>query len=309
MMSRSFLLALAASNLALLACSTPPDAGGFAPGSGSSGSNPGGSSGTFGGSTSSSSGATNGDDCSESAKLVYVVTSENELYSFKPDTLTFTRIGELQCNAGGATPNSMAVDRNGTAWVNYNNGTLWKVSTTNASCQSTSFSTSVNRVGMAFASNAANSKDETLFVVHFKDGAPDKDGLGLYSVDLSTLKEKSIGDFSGSLRQQGAELTGTGNGELFGFFTTTPANLAAIDKATAATPSPQSLASVSTENSFAFSYWGGDFWLYTATAGSSSKVTRVKASTDNSVSVVKSNLGFSIVGAGVSTCAPTTFPK
>ena len=34
----------------------------------------------------------------------------------------------------GATPNSMAVDRSGTAWVNYSDGRLFKVSTKDAKC-------------------------------------------------------------------------------------------------------------------------------------------------------------------------------
>jgi hypothetical protein len=38
-------------------------------------------------------------------------------------------------------------------------------------------------------------------------------------------------------------------------------------------------------------------------------VTRLKAATDNTLSVVKQQIGFRIVGAGVSTCAPTTPPK
>ena len=38
--------------------------------------------------------------------------------------------------------------------------------------------------------------------------------------------------------------------------------------------------------------------------GSSTSVTRYKTSTDKSIEVVKQNIGFRIVGAGVSTCVP-----
>ena len=54
------------------------------------------------------------DGCSEEAKLIYVLSDENELYSFKPDDKLFTLIGTLGCQTS-MSPNSMAVDRNATA--------------------------------------------------------------------------------------------------------------------------------------------------------------------------------------------------
>src|SRR4051794_28714924 len=59
-----------------------------------------------------------GDDCSDAARLVYVLTDANELYSFQPADRRFTRIGTLGCRTN-LQPNSMAVDRSATAWVNY----------------------------------------------------------------------------------------------------------------------------------------------------------------------------------------------
>lgn len=299
----------------LLNCSgSEAPAGGFSTesassGGASSGSTPGASSSGFGGEV-PDAGA--GAGCSEEAKLVYVLSREKDLYSFKPDTLTFARIGTLGCAAGTATPNSMAVDRSGTAWVNYNDGSLWKVSTKDASCTSTTLPHSLGRFGMAFSSNGVGSSEETLYVMDMADDIlpfDDKDGRGLYTIDLKAMSISPVGDFSGSLAQQGAELTGTGDGKLFGFFTTRPASLAEIQKSNAATPSPRSLSSVDTGTAWAFSFWGGDFWLYTATGVGSSDVTRVKASSDNSISVVKRQVGFGIVGAGVSTCAPLAPPK
>ncbi|HEX3343968.1 MAG TPA: hypothetical protein VHS09_05315, partial [Polyangiaceae bacterium] len=87
--------------------------------SGSSGGSSGGSSsGSFGdgGGSGSSSG---GSDCTgQAADFVYVLSAENDLYSFAPDKKLFTKIGPLACNTA-LSPNSMAVDRNATAYVNY----------------------------------------------------------------------------------------------------------------------------------------------------------------------------------------------
>jgi hypothetical protein len=192
------------------------------------------------------------------------------------------------------------------------------VSTADASCQSTPFKPGQHgfqRFGMAFSSNSAGSNDETLFVCGIENDPFTNQlrGKGLATIDLSSFTLTLIGDFSGALRGQGAELTGTGDGKLYGFFTTNPAQLAEIDKTSAATPSPRSLDNVRTGTDWAFSFWGGDFWFYTADAqtnpGDTTDVTRLKTATDSSLGVVKSQIGFRIVGAGVSTCAPTSPPK
>jgi hypothetical protein len=268
------------------------------------------------------------DGCSEAAKLVYVVDINNGLHSFYPATLTFKTIGTLSCPSPGTdeqgevgTPNSMAVDRSGVAWVNFTSGKLFKVSTTDASCSATSFNPTkygTRRVGMGFSSNAAGSKEETLFVTPFTQdpfgGASTGDGLA--QIDLGSFTLSKVGNFTNGLGAKPSELTGTGDGQLYGFFTTSPAKLAEIDKGSAATPTAgqKTLTGVSTGNAWAFSFWGGDFWFYTSGVSTqnpneTSKVTQYKKSGDGSISVVKSSIGFNIVGAGVSTCAPTTPPK
>ncbi|MDB4935352.1 MAG: hypothetical protein JWP87_2324 [Labilithrix sp.] len=280
-------------------------------GPGNGGFSDGGSSGTIGGNNPNDGGTGNQSGCSEAAKLVYVVTDQNELFSFKPDTTTFAKIGELACPSGGATPNSMAVDRTGVAWVNFSDGGLFKVSTADASCEATTYEKNqlgFGRFGMAFATNSATSTEESLYVVGIEGT---NGGKGLGKIDLTTMKLTKLGDFSGSLQGQGAELTGTGDGHLYGFFTTQPyATLAEIDKATGATSGDASLNGVNTGNAWAFSFWGGDFWFYTSQGLQPSTVTRKQTSTNGSLSTAKNDVGgFRIVGAGVSTCAPTTPPR
>lgn len=247
--------------------------------------------------------------CSDAAKLVYVVSDVNELFSYNPGAGTFAKIGELNCPSNGATPNSMAVDRSGTAWVNFSDGGLYKVSTADASCQATTYQKQQGgfvRFGMAFATDSATSDKETLYVVGIEGTLA---GKGLGKIDLTSMTLTKLGDFSGDLQGQGAELTGTGDGRLFGFFTTQPnATLAQIDKSTGATSKEMPLDGVNTGTAWAFSFWGGDFWFYTSDGGPST-VTRQQASTNGNLSVATNDVGgFRIVGAGVSTCAPTTPP-
>ena len=205
---------------------------------------------------------------------------------------------------------AMAVDRFGFAWVVYEDGSLWKVDTKDARCAATTFvpdQEGFHRFGMGFSTDATSGSAESLFVA-------DHDGKGLGKIDLKTMKLKAIGSFDGILTGRAAELTGTGDGRLFGFFTTSPAQVGELAKGTGSAVTHDELATVSTGTDWAFSFWGGDFYLYTAndTGGlpqnqKGSSVTRFRPS-DNSVTVVLPTIGFNIVGAGVSTCAPTTAP-
>lgn len=308
---RLLLISVACVTLGALACScsTSDVRPGFESTRFGDGTGPG--SGSFGGDDAGSSGPGAQGGCSAATKLVYVVNDRNGLYRFAPDELTFTEVGTLKCPSGGATPNSMAVDRSGTAWINFSDGRLFKVSTEDASCEATAFEPRQHgfvRFGMAFAANAAGSDQETLFVSGILDGNL---GLGLASIDLGTLKLTPIGDYDGPLRGTGAELTGTGDGKLYGFFTTATATSAEIDKTTGATSNRTTLTGVNTGAAWAFSFWGGDFWFYTASGGAPSSVTRLATSDSGQITKAKDSVGEvgRIVGAGVSTCAPTAPPK
>ena len=60
---------------------------------------------------------------------------------------------------------------------------------------------------------------------------------------------------------------------------------------------------------FAFSFWGGDFFFYTATSeapDSTTTVARFSPTTGDLDTAYMTDIGFHITGAGVSTCAPTS---
>ncbi len=256
-------------------------------------------------------------NCSEAAQLVYVLSDANELYSFRPNLRQFTRIGRLRCPTT-ASPNSMAIDRDAVAWVNYvesglgdSAGSLYRVSTTDASCSSASPVTLPRgwfRLGMGFSTASADDTTETLFVTATADpfGGP---SAGLGRMTGSTLTP--VGPFSGALRGQSAELTGTGDGRLYGFFTTTPVQVAQIDKTTGSITDARPLPGVETPQAWAFTFWGGDFYLYTAPSalvGRTTNVTRYRPSDGSIDTGYMRDIGFRIVGAGVSTCAPIAPP-
>jgi len=308
--------------LLLGACSASSNDDGSGGDSGSGADGPGG--GFTGSGGGGGSGAGPGSGCSEAAELIYVLSLENDLYSFRPDVKQFTKIGPLECQTA-MQPNSMAIDRNAVAWVNYvqndglgsdTAGSLFQVSTADASCQPTTIALPPNwyRLGMGFATDEAGGTAETLFVAGTGPGIGAGTSPGLGRIDFSTSSLVPIGQFTGGLSGQSGELTGTGDARLFGFFTTTPVQVSEIDKATAATNAPQSLPAVETPAAWAFSFWGGDFYLYTAPDPTldptrTTNVTRYDPEGGTTDTAYMTNIGFIIVGAGVSTCAPLEPPK
>jgi hypothetical protein len=277
--------------------------GGAGPGVGGSSSGAPGGSGSFAGGSGPGSGGGN-DGCSEAAKLVYVIGQDNELLSFDPPTTTFTSVGYISCpqNGGFATPFSMAVARSGMAYVLFSDGKLYLVDTSNAACTATSYVPGqvFFTFGMGFVSDSPNSEEETLYVADYA-------GTGIGKIDLATLQLTKVGDYSGGLTGP-AELTGTGDARLFGFFMGTPVIVAEIDKSNAAilTQAPQPTVNIG--SGWAFAFWGGDFWLFTDPAGFSSQVDRYQPSS-GTTTTVKTGVGTTIVGAGVSTCAPVEPPS
>jgi hypothetical protein len=259
-------------------------------------------------------------DCPDAAAtLVYVVSKDNLLMSFDPPTATFTTIGQISCpGTSGLEPFSMAVDRTGIAYVlfarsaDYSAGKLFRVSTATASCRSTSFLSGQHgfamTFGMAFVKDTTGA-GETLYVA---EGEPPNTtsvapcpGRRLATIDIGTFAVSVVGVLDPTVCSP--ELTGTGAGDLFGFYalSSNDSAIGQIDKTTARLNSESRLNGVAqTTNgsgAWAFGFWGGDFFTFTAPS-TSSVVTRFRP-TDGSI-VTVGQTAETIVGAGVSTCAP-----
>lgn len=231
--------------------------------------------------------------------LVYLVSSDNNLMSFFPPSLSFKTIGKLACpSTGGATPFSMGVDRKGVAYVVFTNGSLYRVSTATAACIATSFQPGqmgFSTFGMGFAGDNIG---EELYVAQ-----SDSPSGGLATIDTTTYTLGFVGKFNPDIPR--TELTGTGDGRLFGYWPNTDGNpggaLAQIDRKTAQVTGVNALKTGSSQDAFAFAFWGGVFWIFTGTG--SSTVTRYDL--DNQSEQAVTSTSSLIVGAGVSTCAPS----
>lgn len=264
---------------------------------------------TTGAFTTSGSGQ-NEDGCSEAAKSVYLLGKGRELVRFDPGTMTFDKVGDIACPVNGGpavgvpTPFSMAVDRSGTAWVLYSDGTLYAVDVTDASCKSTGFMPNqleaFELFGMGFVTDTETGSSETLYVSSYTPG----DGIG--RLNFSNMAIERVGFYDKA--NAAAELTGTGDGRLYGFFLDTPVRVGRIDKTDADLQSSIDLPDMQIGAGWAFAFWGGAFWLFTAPGGGNSRVDRLDVASLQLTSA-QDDVGLQVVGAGVSTCAPVVAPK
>jgi hypothetical protein len=243
--------------------------------------------------------------CQDAADTsIYVVTEQNDLLRFDPPTAAFTTIGAIDCpvTTSGSTPFSMAVDHEGTAYVVFDDGELFTVSTATAACTAPSSpidsAAFTPTFGMGFTADQGG-EGETLFLA----GTTTPGQLG--TLDTSTFVVGNVGTFSTDVGE--AELTGTGGGELFAFGVVqglAGAHLAQVDPATATVLSDTIVPTPQDPDAWAFGFWGGDFYFFTSVGGVSSTVGRyhpVDGSFDAAYTTVP---GGTVTGAGVSTCAP-----
>ncbi|MFO0616952.1 MAG: hypothetical protein U0414_30435 [Polyangiaceae bacterium] len=238
--------------------------------------------------------------------LVYVVTASERLYRFDPPTGAFSLVGNVDCGLPPeTTPYSMAVDRHGVAYVLYTDGEIFRVKISDASCEPTEFQAGQSgffSFGMGFSSNPADGT-ETLFVAESSFDAP---SLGLASIDTATLELDFIGPFSAPLGR--SELTGTGDGKLFAYSLDDPGpggEISELDKDTAAIVSITHVSVGDPQNAFAFASWGGAFYMFTALIEEGTTFVRRYEPDTMTLTNAGSLPSEIVVGAGVSTCAPS----
>lgn len=266
-------------------------------------------------------------ECGELGDFVYAVSSAYELLRFRPKTGEFELIGKIKCptKGGDSTPFSMAVDRNGKAWVNYTGtdaGQIFLVDTATAACEKSPFDRDFavgknwKNYGMAFVSDGGGGGGEHLYLADATGFAVGNLGVdkGLARVNSETGKIEPIGQWDNPtiVKRGGLDLSGRGDGKLFAFVVDGSAAgsplVAEIGKDDAKILSTATQSSLPNQiNAWAFAHWGGSLYLFHASgAGANSKVSKYTPGGTTTVAVP--NTKYRIVGAGVSTCAPLIEP-
>jgi hypothetical protein len=225
---------------------------------------------------------------------------DGELYAFDPRASEFKDLGVVACPADGlnTVPASMAIDRQGTAYIPYLDGSMFRVSTRTLACETTGFAgQDLQTPGIAFVANP--SAIETLFLAQTNPSA-------LATVDQHTFTTHRVALFSNP-DLQGLQLTGTGDGRLYGLYAphgiVAPAYIVQIDPASAEIVGSFTL-DIVLGAAWALAFWAGDFYVFAAPAGAPSIVERYRPSDGSVVHVATAPSAVLIAGAGVSTCAP-----
>lgn len=228
-------------------------------------------------------------DCPASARLIYVTGEGAKLYSFDPEAGKFTLIGPLSCLS---SPTHMTVDRQGAAWVVEEGGSLYKASTTNATCSKvTSWplnATSYPDFALTFL-GTTTAPDTTLYVLGDSGELGAFDILTGHVAPVGTVSVHPFGD-----------MTTNGDGTLYFLVQGVTQTLNQIDPSNAAVRKTYTTG-LDSENSQALAYYGGLFYDFIGDA----------VSTFDPVTGKTTPLGTApllVTGAGQSTCVPTTAP-
>jgi hypothetical protein len=237
--------------------------------------------------------------CIEASQWIYTVDQNAVLARFDPKTLTFTNLTTLNCPSS-SYPNSLAVDQDAIAWIGYFDGTLYRVDVQNPTCTATTFQVGQDGIinfGMGFVFFPSTGQD-VLYIA----GGPNTttSPTTLATVSFPGLTVSPVGQFAGGQ----AELTGTGDGTLWGFVpegltSSGYSTLYQIDPTNASILQSFTYPTMHGMSNWAMKFWGGQFWIFLNTA-----LYKVDRNNPASYTTAIANTGRMIVGAGVSTCAP-----
>jgi hypothetical protein len=248
-------------------------------------------------------GPMNGNECPMGTELIYTIDQFNaKLSTFDPSTKMFHDIGTLSCpTMAGATPFSMSVDRAGNAWVLYTSGELFKVGIQGLGCIKLNWTppNGLKVFGMGFSTEMAGGEAESLFIGGGLTQT--QSSYILARVDPATMTATTFGS-----QPQLPEMTGNGNAELWGYMPeATTARVVQFDKATGAAIKTYMEPTLGgTNTAYAFAHWGGDYWVFLQrNAETNTTVYQVNGGT-GAITSMTAATGHTVVGAGVSTCAP-----
>lgn len=246
--------------------------------------------------------AAHADDCANGTELIYTIDQFNQrLSQFDPTTKTFTDLGSLNCGSAG-TPFSMSVDRQAHAWVLYTNGDMFWVSiTAGLTCTKVQWTSpsGLKVFGMGFSTDQPGGSSEALYI---GGGATQvQSTYTLARVDPITMNTMPIGN-----QPALPEMTGNSKAELWGFMPeASTARVVQFDKTNGSIIKEFAEPMLAgTMSGYAFAHWGGDYWVFLQKGGeTSTKVYQIDG-VAGGIKTITPTTGRTIVGAGVSTCAP-----
>lgn len=241
--------------------------------------------------------------CPAGARFIFTIDQNGTLSRFSPASAQFFDVGPIACPASDPmdTPNSMAIDRTGDGYVNYQEGEMFRLLTATAECMATPYvpgQFGITSVGMSFAEDAPGSSDETLWITPTNGVQASLSSIDLMSFEPSmpiTLKTSA----------SDGELTGDDQANLWGFFPSALAPfIARIDKAHGTLDRQLFLPALSgNPQAWGFAAWQDGFYVFLERDVDASTVVYHVDGASGDVQIIADASGRTIVGVGVATCA------
>lgn len=245
------------------------------------------------------------------ADSIFLLDVDAGLHRLDPDTLAVESLGQLVC-PGAFLAMALTIDREGLLWAmmvdeqGYRG--IYTIDPDTLACDATAFVDPIaENIGvntLAFVADAPGSDAESLYVGANVGGSFDFSiPLSLGRVDLATMEMEIVGtaDLVPTGYYQIADLTGTGDSRLFGFFAGDTPAIAELDESTGALVSYDVL-EVGVGSPWAFAQWAGRLWLFSP--GTPGSQVRAYDPVTQTLEPLSDGIGIAVVGAAVSTCAP-----
>lgn len=194
---------------------------------------------------------------------IFLMSDQAELWSYDPIADAFELVVGPVC-ATTDDPFSMAVDPRGVAWVQFiETRRLLTIDVNDlAACEDSGYLPTVPELphfGMSFVQRGACA---SLYALSYSGGGEHREGpdlgyLGVVEGDPPRMTTLASIDYDGG------ELSGTGDGRLFGFTGVRPAKLVEFDPDTGETLAVLPLDGLDQTNANAFAFFAGDIYIFT----------------------------------------------
>ncbi len=245
-------------------------------------------------------------------EFIYLIDDAAGLHRIAPATLEVESLGLLDC-PGASMAMAMTVARDGMLWaMTVDDEGYRKIHTIDSvtlDCVDTGFVDPIDEDifvnTLAFVADAPDGETESLYVGANVGGSFDFEvPLSLGRVDLDTMDLDIVGtaDLVPTGYYQIADLSGTGDSQLWGFFPGDTAAIAKLDEQDSSLVE-HDLLDFGVGSPWAFAQWEGRLWLFSS-SGSPGSDIRAWDPSDGSVEPIHPGIGIGVVGAAVSTCAP-----
>jgi hypothetical protein len=221
----------------------------------------------------------------------FLIAESGSLYRFAPETASAQRVGGVTCPAGTASPWTLAVSKDGIAYVLYSDWNIYRLDLVSLGCTATPYvSGQLSFPGNVSIAISAGIAPERLIVYGAKNGPP-----WLASSDLTSFALADIGPITPDPREFPVDTQADAYGRLFAL--TKSGALLQINPNTGSLIAKDQTAFSATAGGWAVLTWNAQVYFFGGTTGAVQRYD-LAAKTLTAIGTI----GDTIVGASAAPC-------